>query len=78
MLTSKQTQKQDWQTFSTAIVATARISIMASTDVVISGEMYSLLSKPAESSALILKGKKKLLGALNLKAQFEHLGHIGL
>ena len=50
---------------------------MASTDVVISGETYSLLSEPAESSALVVAEKKKLLGALDLKALVEHLGHVG-
>ena len=50
---------------------------MASTDVVISGETYSLLSEPAESSALVVTEKKKLLGALDLKALVEHLGHVG-
>ena len=50
---------------------------MATTDVVISGETYSLLSEPAESSALVVAEKKKLLGALDLKALVEHLGHVG-
>lgn len=50
---------------------------MASTDVVISGETYSLLSEPAESSALVVDEKKDLLGALDLKALVDHLGHVG-
>ena len=50
---------------------------MASTDVVISGETYSLLSEPAESSALVVDEKKDLLGSLDLKALVDDLGHVG-
>ena len=47
------------------------------TDVVVSGETYSLLSEPAESSALVVDEKKDLLGDFNLKALVDDLGHVG-